>query len=931
MEGEAEGCRETRPRRSFDKGLEEIVMTQEEAKIKIRELVDKYELAKSDGKISLYTEEDTKKNFILPLFETLGWDVYSHEEVTSEEQVTGKRVDYGFYHDGRIKFYLEAKPLKADLHREEYAKQAIRYSWNKGVTWAILTDFEGLIVFNALSPEKSLHGKKYFEIPYTEYLERFDQLWLLSKEAFSKNLLDKEAERQGKKLQKVSVTESLSKDLNECREKLTQALITCNSTINTDLIDEGVQKLLDRLIFIRVAEDRKIEPPTLRPLINEWAAKGGKVSLYHSMIEKFRELDAIYNSNLFSEHPFEKWEDYSGATEEVIDILYGKKSYFEYDFSIIPADVLGSVYESYLGYKMQKAPKKTNLFGEVVELGKDAKKRKEHGIYYTPQFIVSYIVKNTLGPVLDKCENIQDLQRIKVVDPACGSGSFLVAAFQLILNKYESFGAKKDAYTKIQILKNNIYGVDLDQQAVELARLNLLLQTFDEKLKLPNLGANIKNGNSLISGTDKELRKYFGKNFRDKKPFNWEEGFPEAFKQGGFDAVIGNPPYIRNRELQKSDKDYFSVHFTSARGQYDIYQLFYELGINLLRNNGLIGFITSNKFTIANYGRKIREVILEKTKIISIVDVSNINVFKDASTYPYIVILEKEEKNQSNTIHCFRFDSENASHEQNVIFIEQDQIKETETKNFILKKDPDFFQKIEAESVKLGEIATIKETIHTGNIRKKLLVDSPIDQMCKKLLAGKDCHRYWFKWNGKYIRYDKSLIDRSRGEYANLVDQKYFEFPKILLREIALGIECYLDEEGYYTLNKVYSIQPVGEYSLYFLLAVLNSRLLSYYFRNKFEESHVQNGYLQFKKIYTSQIPIRKFGGDEKGKAQHKELGELGRKMLLLYKELKVEEENSEKWLKIKEEIEKTDKNIDQKVYQLYGLTEEEIGIVESH
>src|SRR3990167_3717242 len=448
-------------------------MTQDESKVKIGELVDKYESAKASGKVSSYTEEDTKKNFILPLFEALGWDVYRQEEVTSEEQITGKRVDYGFYYEGRIKFYLEAKPLKADLHKEEYAKQAIRYSWNKGVTWAILTDFESLIVFNALSPEKSLHGKRYFEISYTEYLERFDQLWLLSKEAFSKNLLDTEAERQGKKLQKVSVTESLSKDLNECREKLTQALLTCNKDINSDLIDEGVQKLLDRLIFIRVAEDRQIEPSTLRPLINEWVANGRKVSLYHSMIEKFRELDAIYNSNLFSEHPFEKWEEFNGATEEVIDILYGKKSYLEYDFSIIPADVLGSVYENYLGYKMQKAPKKTNLFGEVVELGKDAKKRKEHGIYYTPQFIVNYIVKNTLSPVLDKCKNIQDLQKIKVVDPACGSGSFLVVAFQLILNKYESFGAKKDVYTKIQILKNNIYGIDLDQQAVELARLNL--------------------------------------------------------------------------------------------------------------------------------------------------------------------------------------------------------------------------------------------------------------------------------------------------------------------------------------------------------------------------------------------------------------------------------------------------------------------------
>lgn len=903
-------------------------MSQEEAKSRVADLVRKYEEVKASGEIVRFSEEDTKTNFIMPLFGALGWNLHDREEVTAEEQISGKRVDYGFYHDRHIKFYLEAKPLKADLHREEFAKQAISYSWNKGVTWAILTDFESVIVFNALSPEKSLHGKKYFEIPYTEYLERFNQLWLLSKEAFSKNLLDQEAERHGKKLQKVSVTENLSKDLNECRELLTNAFQACNPSVSSELIDEGVQKLLDRLIFIRVAEDRGIEPLTLRPLINQWIANGRQASPYHTMVEKFRELDAIYNSNLFSEHPFEKWEEFADATEKVVDILYGKKSYFEYDFSVIPADVLGSVYENYLGYKMRKAPKKTTLFGEVAELDKDARKRKEHGIYYTPKFIVRYIVEHALGPVLDRCQSIDDLQKLKVLDPACGSGSFLVAAFELILKKYESFGCSPDGLIKMQILENNIYGADLDQQAVELARLNLLLQTFDRQVKLPNLGKNIKNGNSLISGTDKELRKFFGKNFRDKKPFNWEDEFPEVFKQGGFDVVIGNPPYIRNRELSKVDKEYFSTRFVSAQGQYDVYQLFYELGIKILKDDGQVGFITSNKFAVADYGKKLREMILEETKIIAIVDVSNINVFKDASTYPYIVILEKNKNNKNHMIRCFRYDD--LAQKQDEILLDQNRIKKTETKNFVIKQEPVFFQRIEAESLRLGDVVTIKETIHTGNIRNKLIEDSAVDHTCKKLLAGKDCHRYWMRWGGKYIRYDKNLINRHRGEYANLTDSKYFENPKVLLREIALNIECYFDEDGYYTLNKVYSIQSTGEYGLYFLLGLLNSKLLSYYFRNKFEESHVQNGYLQFKKLYTSQIPIKKLDfKNEADKNFYRNLGDLSKKMIVLNKSLQNEEENSEKWLKIRDEIETTDRKIDQLVYQLYGLTEEEIRVVE--
>ena len=206
-------------------------MTKDEAKQQIQKLIEKYEAEKAAGKISKYSEEETKRGFIEPLFEALGWNFSSKEEITLEEQISGDRVDYGFYLNGRIKFYLEAKKIAVDLHREDYAKQAIRYSWNKGVTWAILTDFESLIVFNALSTEKSLAGKKYFEIPYNEYLDRFEQLWLLSKEAFLTDNIDKAAEAQGKKLQKVSVTEKLAQDLNRCRQLLTEAFTNLNKNV----------------------------------------------------------------------------------------------------------------------------------------------------------------------------------------------------------------------------------------------------------------------------------------------------------------------------------------------------------------------------------------------------------------------------------------------------------------------------------------------------------------------------------------------------------------------------------------------------------------------------------------------------------------------------------------------------------------------------
>jgi len=215
-------------------------VTKDEARQKIKELVEKYEKVKLSRSITKYTEEETKKGFIGPLFEALGWDLRNKDEVSAEEFLSSGRPDYGFYLEGRLKFYLEAKPLKSDLNRVDLANQAVRYSWNKGATWAVLTDFESLKVFNAQVIDRALADKLFYEIPYSQYLERFDQLWLLSKEAFKGSLLDKDAEAHGKKLQRISVTDKLYKDLNECREILTHSLGQWNKNVDKDLLDEGV-------------------------------------------------------------------------------------------------------------------------------------------------------------------------------------------------------------------------------------------------------------------------------------------------------------------------------------------------------------------------------------------------------------------------------------------------------------------------------------------------------------------------------------------------------------------------------------------------------------------------------------------------------------------------------------------------------------------
>ena len=948
-------------------------MNKEQVKIKIQDLVRKYEAVKANGKISKYTEEDTKKDFIIPLFEVLGWNVYERSEVTSEEQISGDRVDYGFYLNGRVKFYLEAKKLSVDLHKEEYAKQAIRYSWNKGVTWAVLTDFENLIVFNALSPEKSLAGKKYLSFAYKEYLTRLDELWRLSKEAFGEDILDKEAEKVGKKLQKVSVTETLSKDLNECREILAEAFSKWNEGIDPHLIDEGVQKLLNRLIFIRCAEDRKIEPPTLIPLIHEWKSSGkvGQVSPYQAMIKKFRELDITYNSNLFDEHPFEKWEEFGGATEKVIDILYGKKNYFEYDFSIIPADVLGNVYENYLGHQLKKSKKEEHL-------DKNLKRRKEQGIYYTPKFIVDYIVQNALGPVLDKCKSINDLQKIKILDPACGSGSFLVAAMNFLIKKYEEFNIKPTGLLKIQILQCNIYGVDLDQQAVELARLNLLLNTFDGQVKLPGLENNIKNGNSLISGTDEELKKYFGKNYRDKKPFSWQEEFPKVFKQGGFDVVIGNPPYIKEF-VNKSAFD--GLHGSPYyQGKMDLWTMFACVSIDLLRNGGTMSFIAPNNW-VSNAGASIfRDKILNEGEIKSFIDFGDYKVFEEAGIQTMIYVFKKSKPQKKYSVEYLRIADKNITEEKLVadIFFGKKKI-EIEPQNLIgksitfedsetspildkISKKKNFEildseisngihhhhdsvnrerQEILGSSFSVGDGIFVindheKEQIKPNKKELEIIKPSYTTKEFKRWYANPD-NKEWviytdssFKGSDKIGSYPnikrhldkfKAVITSDNKPYGlhRAKKEKFFKGEKIVTPRKCSNLSfSYVYFDSY--VSATFYIIKTERVNQKYLTAILNSKITAFWLKNK---GKMQGNNYQLDKEPLVGVPIYI---DDKN--QQKQIIILVDIILALNKELRKSTENSDQWHKIKDEIAKTDKKIDQKVYELYGLTEEERKVV---
>ncbi len=932
-------------------------MDKNKAKEAIQKLVDKYEDVLKSGTKNKHTEEETKKGFIVPLFTALGWDMEDRNEVTAEEHISGDRVDYGFYISGRVKFYLEAKPLKADLMREDYANQAVRYSWNKGVNWAILTDFESIKVFYSQDIKKHLSDKLFFSIPYNEYIERFDQLWLLSKESFRGDLIDKEAERVGKKLEKISVTTLLYKDLNKARELFTEHLRIWNEDINPDLLDEGVQKLLNRLVFIRVAEDRKVEDPILRPLIRNW--RGLKMEkdippLYKLMVEKFRELDKIYNSNLFSPHSFEKWKEEDNITEEVINIFYGKPGYYEYDFKVIPADVLGTVYENYLGYRQAKKSEGNNL-----------KKRKEQGIYYTPNFIVDYIVENTLGLILENCYTIDDVARIKVLDPACGSGSFLVKAMEAINKKYKELGDQANVFTKIQILTKNLYGVDLDEQAVEIARLNLLLNTFDSKIKLPDLGNNIKNGNSLISGTDEELKKHFGKNWRDKKAFNWYEEFPEVFKQGGFDVVVGNPPY--NKELDNKDlfadvrKSQFAKYY---QGKMDFWYFFMHRAIEVSKDGGIVGFITNSYFLKSAGVTKLIDHLRDEMVLIKAVDFEDITIFEGVSGRHLVHIWEKTKNKDKRITEYLKLDKASFNEimdDGKCIKLPYVEIIKNSSINFETNIQTDkavvllgdsydtsvgVQESTDKVSKKILEEVNNKEFkvgdgvfVLSGQELKNLNLDDKEKLVIKNYLNTNNVQKYHINFDDEYLIYSdkETKIKIADGEYPHIKshldkmkkfitssnapyglhrprEDKYFENPKLICKGMFLSPEFCFDDERYYVgFSFSVIIQKDKDYNLKYLLGLLNSNFGKNWFN--------ANGKKRGIGVDIGVAVFRKFPVYKATKTEQAKIVVLVDKMLTLNDELYMTTEDSNEWQKIKDEIQKIDNEIDEEVNKLYGLT----------
>lgn len=650
-------------------------------KYEIECLCKKFKERENTKKTDKMSEEETKKDFILPLFKALGWDVYNSKtenEVSAEEKISNGYVDYGFRINDIPKFFLEAKSVKKDVDNDKDAFQAINYAYAKGTTWAILTNFKKMRVFNSEIRTKNALTAQFFTLSYTDYIKCFEQLYPLCRSEMKNNTLDKIAEKWGKKVKKSPIDEQLLEDLTKFRLVLKKNIKKMNKekSLLKIQIEESAQKILARLIFMRTMEDRKNYEPVLHPIM----ADGKEV--YAKLCVKFTKFDAVFNSNLFEEHLCDKLTISDSQLEDVIRGLHHTedKSVY-YNFAAIDTDVLGAMYEQYLGH-LQKNENKSQ-------------KKKDSAIYYTPKYVVNYIVENTVGrslkdnkiPKSNKKKKLRSkdnrMPKIRVVDPACGSGSFLLGVLDYLIksdpgidrrqSNVESLYVDKKtvASEKMMIVMNSIFGVDLDEQAIPITRLNIMLKVAKQKEKLLRLDKNIHHGDSLLTE-----KKY------SRLAFNWNK----IFNNQKFDVVVGNPPYYSiNKKTEKFKNNLKSAWPDVYAGNADILYFFHALSLEILKENGYFGMITSRYFLEAKFAYKLRNHILNNAELIQIIDFgSKVHLFKNAGINTCIIIYKKttmnERENLVNVIKVkdwtesneklFEYIRENSNNQINESFIE---------------------------------------------------------------------------------------------------------------------------------------------------------------------------------------------------------------------------------------------------------------------
>ncbi|MBP6964643.1 MAG: N-6 DNA methylase [Armatimonadetes bacterium] len=976
----------------------------------IKELVERYESNRNQYRSASYNEEQTRAEFLNPFFEALGWDVRNKQgyspaymdvvfEGTIRVEGNANAPDYTFRVGQTRKFFVEAKKPAVSINLDAGpAGQIRRYSWTAKLPLGVLTNFHEFAVYDCRTPpkpsDKASHARLMY-VPYTEYASRWEEIaGIFSRDAVWRGSFDKYAAADKGKRGTAEVDQEFLKQIEEWRTVLARNLALRNPGLDVRELNYAVQNTIDRIVFLRMCEDRGIEPQ------GQLLGRTSGPNVYGRLLDLYHAADAKYNSGLFhfSEEkgrpeapdtitPGLAIDD--KALRDMIAGLYYPQS--PYEFSVIGADILGSVYEQFLGKVIRLTPGHTAMVEEKPEV------KKAGGVYYTPTYIVDYIVRNTVGKLCEG-KTPKQVEKLRIVDPACGSGSFLISAYAFLLSwhldyyvKHEPEKFKKAVYhlsesewrlttsEKKRILLNSIYGVDIDSQAVEVTKLSLLLKvlegesrdTLDVSLSmfheraLPDLSANIKCGNSLI-GTDFDTSGLSDDEVRRINAFDWEDGFPAIMKAGGFDAVIGNPPYVRQESISQF-KTYLQAHYQAYASAADLYVYFIERSLQLARESGLFSFIVSSKFVRSGYGGKLRQLMPSQSVIREFLDFADLPVFQGATVYPCIFILQKEnvaERRDGNNVEVCNIKTLDFGDLGQYVSDQGFAVPQSALKNGDWQLHPALDQQVlsrmDAAGIPLpeycrcqplrGVLTGLNEVFIVKQPQIEVIADSDDRAIFLPYVRGRNVRRYTYSHTGEYLLFTDGISEKSHPHVMAYLNKhkadleqrtdiqhpskKWYELrpcsyydvirkPKIVYASVASRASFALDDTGIFVDKTCYFIPRADKY----LLGLLNSRPLFFYFSRIAVER--RGGYYEYLTEYVSRLPIRAINFDDPDdKARHDRMVELVDRMLDLHKRLDAATLPNDK-TQIQRQIAATDREIDRLVYELYGLTDEEIKIVE--
>jgi len=972
-----------------------------------------------------YMEARVRVDFLNPLFSALGWDVANlqahseHErEVITEGRIKTsaglKFPDYIFQLDGKSVFPVEAKKPSVNLKMDPApALQLRRYAWNSShLGVGILTDFQEIAVYDCqIAPEGNDLASKALIDYYTveEYRDRWSEIEdRFSRQAVVSGSLDKYVAAFKGARGKQRVDKLFLSTLEEWRNELAVELAKKNRLSEED-INTAVQLIIDRIVFLRVAEDRGLET------YGDLKEASGLPDAYGRLQAMFEQADQKYNSGLFHFHDERRRSGKDALTPGLvvsnrvlapfIQSLYWPQG--PYDFQVFPPDVLGQVYERFLGKVIHLESPRHAVVEDKPEV------RKAKGVFYTPTRIVIQIVRAALEPLLkDATPKSLEKNGLLICDPSCGSGSFLIEVYQQLLDWHLAFyvtnttsrwssgknaridkllggGWKLTTAERKRILLRHVYGVDIDPQAVEVTKLALLLRVLEGETEaslyeqtalfhdrvLPNLDDNIKCGNSLIGNAIHfTAQPALSVDFeRRVNAFDWDIEFPNVAAGKGFDAIVGNPPWLMAGYYLAESTGYLREYFVTATGKFDLYYLFIEQSLRLLAPGGSFGLIVPNKMFHTRAAKALRELMATHTDLLTIQDFGTEKLFEGATNYSCILV--GSNRDPSPDVIFQRTKSDLSVLE--VFSVEQKSLGSTPW-NFQDEAPRNLWERLTAENDRLEDLIDRFGTgVQTGS--DKLLTfssESAQENMLEKkmlvpLLRGRDVRAYTLNQEPKHMLFPY----RASGEHFVILSehelQKYANtYAYLTSKRQALAKRVWFDQtptdlsgEWYglmYLEQRKYLLRPhlltpalssasnfaMGNGSLFatgtagvtslvlgdidyspeFMLGVLNSSVVTAWVRS--HSPVFQGGYRKFSGPYLKSIPVPRLDlGTSRGRQAHDQIVRGVEQVTSSLEDLRRSTAAGDTQ-RLQRQAEAGRKAVDAAVQALYGLTPKERELV---